>query len=214
MAKWKPVGWEIMSVTKLNGDEDASIIPELVSSDLRKTTYHPSIMTACIVPKSERSMTLVNGTQDWKELSDDAILGEYARDGSDYEYTRDSLADYLQAHSDWSPCSIIREEESGVYTVRLATRGSNKNESGWYPNDRSPDFLTKYPRRSIRYYVKPYESDLHLPNAFRHHIDIRDDIFPDKWKDRPANKRTKAFARLFKWVAFKFRRSKSGSAGK
>jgi hypothetical protein len=160
-------------------DEEGPVIPQLVSNDLRNIASHPNIMTACLVwaredTKAQRA-SKVNSTLDWRDLEDEAILQLYGGDGSNF--TREELGfDYLEAHGFWEPCSVIKEEDSGRYTVRVLSKLGKNEES-------RPDFLTNYPRESIRYFLKPYKSDLHLPNAFRHHIEISDEIFPEKWKD-------------------------------
>jgi hypothetical protein len=141
-------------------------------------------MTACLVWAEEddtKRPPQVNSTLDWRDLDDESILQLYGEDGS--EFTREELGtDYLQAHDFWEPCLVIKEENSGRYTVRVL---SGKTE------ERRPDFLTNYPRESIRYFMKPYKSDLHLPNAFRHHIEISDEMFPEKWKDLKEKKKVK-----------------------
>jgi hypothetical protein len=56
-----------------------------------------------------------------------------------------------------------------------------------------------YPPASVRYFTKPYKSDQHLPGAFRHPIEIRDDLFPEQWKnlkDEVISKDDPPFAKL------------------
>lgn len=43
--------------------------------------------------------------------------------------------------------------------------------------------LTEYPEASISFRVKPYQSPQLRVGAFRHFMEIPDDIFPDHWKD-------------------------------
>ena len=38
-------------------------------------------------------------------------------------------------------------------------------------------------RDLISFAMKPYSSDQHLPGAFRHHIGVHDDLWPEQWKD-------------------------------
>jgi hypothetical protein len=40
------------------------------------------------------------------------------------------------------------------------------------------------PRSALSFFDKPGRTDMHLPNAFRHVIEIPDDIFPERWKIR------------------------------
>jgi len=51
-----------------------------------------------------------------------------------------------------------------------------------------PRIIKDFPRASIRHFYLPYKSDLHLPNAFRHHMELKDDIFPQHWKNRQSVK--------------------------
>ena len=48
--------------------------------------------------------------------------------------------------------------------------------------------LKDFPRASIRHFYLPYKSDLHLPNAFRHHMELKDDIFPKHWQNKQSAK--------------------------
>lgn len=154
---WEPspdaVGEPTLSVTKLN-DEEGPIIPQLVSNDLQNSISHPNIMTACLVwawedTKAQRP-SKVNSTLDWRDLKDEAILQLNGGDGSNF--TQEELgSDYLEAHGFWEPCSVIKEEDSGQYTVQVLSK-LGKNE------DRRPDFLTNYPRESICYFMKPIKA--------------------------------------------------------
>ena len=40
---------------------------------------------------------------------------------------------------------------------------------------------TGVPQSAIFFVDKPYQSDLHLPNAFRHPIELREDLVPEEW---------------------------------
>jgi hypothetical protein len=33
------------------------------------------------------------------------------------------------------------------------------------------------------FFVKPFAADQHLPGAFRHPLGIRDELFPEHWKN-------------------------------
>ena len=44
------------------------------------------------------------------------------------------------------------------------------------------------PREAISFLDRPYTTDMHLDSAFRHEIQISDDIFPSLWKDRILEK--------------------------
>jgi SET domain len=42
---------------------------------------------------------------------------------------------------------------------------------------------TDVPRSAIRFFDRPYTTDLHLVTAFRHYIGIPDELFPNQWKN-------------------------------
>jgi hypothetical protein len=52
---------------------------------------------------------------------------------------------------------------------------------GWARNKKAR-ILTSYPADSVIFIPEKYSSDQFLPSAFRHHIGIRDEIFPKQWK--------------------------------
>lgn len=149
-------------------------LKQFISHDLRKVKNHPNLFTACIYWDStlDSEVTIDGDPNWWKKLSDEELMNTYANDGS--RFTQD-----YEEHSDKShfKCHVIDSNERGTkYTVRIVV--SKKHV---------PVFLYNYPRDSIHFFSKPYSSDQHLPNAFRHHIGIADEIMPVQWKDR-ANK--------------------------
>lgn len=44
-------------------------------------------------------------------------------------------------------------------------------------------FFYDVPREALEFVYKAYTSDQHIPTAFRHEIEIPDEVFPAKWKD-------------------------------
>jgi SET domain len=87
--------------------------------------------------------------------------------------------------SEWWPCTILRyhlDEETGdyLYTVHLYTYRDDQADSLSYVNS---NLIEDVPRRAIHFVDKPYTSDAHLPNAFRHDIRISDNIFPRAWRN-------------------------------
>jgi hypothetical protein len=170
------------SVTKLN--EDTGPV-QIISGDLRRLADHPAFQTGCVYWEDEDDwgdfdddLTFLDNDS-WHDWSDEHILYEYGSDGSHF-IPEDS--NYQGGGKYWS-CSVIREENEGTYIVRVSP-SSRLHGSPWWYEESVPRFLTSYPRGSIRYFTKPHKSDVHLPSAFRHHIPIRDDIFPIHWKDR------------------------------
>jgi hypothetical protein len=47
--------------------------------------------------------------------------------------------------------------------------------------------ITDVPRRAIEFFDIQYTSDLKLPNAFRHEMDLPDHMFPAAWNDQHKN---------------------------
>ena len=178
VANWDSNGdIPVESVTKWN--EDTGPI-RIMSGDLRQLADHPKIQTGCVYWEEDEDDDdeLDDGWQDW---SDKRILRKYGRDGS--HFTPENSGNYQYGGVYWS-CSVVREDKNGTYVVRVFPSTFHVHGTPrWYLKS-IPRFLTSYPRKSIRYFTKPYKSDVHLRKAFRHHIDIRDDIFPAQWRDR------------------------------
>jgi hypothetical protein len=184
VAKWDKHGEKpLLSVTKLN--EDTGPV-RIMSGDLRQLTGHPFFQTGCVywedfdddLENFDDNVTVLDN-DDWRDWSDEHILHKYGRDGSQF-IPEDSY--YTGGGMYWS-CSVIREENDGHYIVRVFPSSHSHGSPRWY-EESVPRFLTSYPRGSIRYFTKPYKSDVHFPSAFRHFISIKDDVFPNHWKDR------------------------------
>jgi hypothetical protein len=77
-------------------------------------------------------------------------------------------------------CDVFRRyrDEDGTvsYTALLIGEDDNGKQV-------SKGKLENVPRDAFVFVDKPYKSDMHLPNAFRHEIMIPDEIFPEKWKN-------------------------------
>ena len=137
----------------------------------------------------------------WKDLSDDDIHREYAVDVGEY---RSAPFIHFKDHPPGTtghfwPCSILaksdrEEDEENVdededrYLVRIYPSDYHHYENGeeyYEDHDFAEHVLLKnYPRSSIRFVTLPYQSDQYHPKAFRHHIEIRDELFPEQWKNK------------------------------
>jgi len=127
-----------------------------------------------------------NKRSSWKLLSDKEILSQYAENGS--QFVDDD--DYVSP--DFWPCSIITKDNGGgkinaTYTVRIFQSKSHRTAP--WEEENEPLFLTNYPRSSIRYFVKPYRRSQHSQGAFRHSIGLPNDMWPEKWRNRPRGDR-------------------------
>jgi hypothetical protein len=195
VANWDADGNKpVESVTKWN--EEIGPV-RIMSGDLRQLADHPKFQTGCVYweddEEDDEEDDDVLRDDSWQDWSDERILQVYGRDGSQFipEHSRH----YQHGGVYWS-CSVVREDNDGTYIVRVfpssfALHGTPE----WYLES-IPRFLTSFPRRSIRYFTQPYKSDVHLPKAFRHHIEIRDDIFPTQWRDRWRDRRRSIFSLL------------------
>ena len=184
VANWKaPPPIDQYITAKEANEKEGPILDILVAGDLRKKAEHPYLFTGCQYYETDQDKHKVykNKDPDWDKLTDDELLERFADDGSEYRYGRKGYTKHSDA-SHW-PCSVLREEENGSYTVRVH-QNPWEDSLPWDEND-LPRILTNYPRESIHYFVQPLASDQHLPNAFRFPIGIRDDMFPDHWKNRP-----------------------------
>jgi len=194
VASWKPpppppdnVRW--ITAEEANADPGAPILDDFVSGDLRKIVNHPHIFTGCRYGLSswDQHDVFRVPNKSWMEMEDRDILGRYSDPGSSYFEVRRKEPRTYAYHSDESywPCSVLRREQDGYYTVRIHPAPWAPESIPWYEND-LPRLLTNYSREMMHYFVVPFDSDQHLPGAFRHPIgDIRDEIFPPQWKNIP-----------------------------
>jgi hypothetical protein len=87
------------------------------------------------------------------------------------------------------PCQVIKREDidGKIYYTAIM-----KNWNGMKKDELIPKHeihvVSSIPRHAIRFVDKLYTTDMHLSNAFRHEIQIPDDIFPCAWKDLDDHK--------------------------
>ena len=101
-------------------------------------------------------------------------------------------------HGFYHPCTVLGREDTTepavgdeplqrlpVFQVRIQKwpDGGGVRELGykWQPAENS--VVTTLSIRFIRFFPGPYSSDQHLPGTFRKNIGIRDDMWPDQWKN-------------------------------
>jgi hypothetical protein len=96
----------------------------------------------------------------------------------------DELFKVLKASNDHlgRPCKIISMNEDETFDVVTAL---SKGEKQYFKIDQDAKVLIPATVNStgFRYWNKPFTSDMFSPTAFRHTIDIPDEIFPELWKD-------------------------------
>jgi hypothetical protein len=71
-----------------------------------------------------------------------------------------------------------------LYTVSLIFDSKNKLDLQFDPTISNDDLYIDYhvPRYAIRFTERPYHDDEHLPNAFRHPIELPIHLVPETWK--------------------------------
>jgi hypothetical protein len=171
---WKtpPRPRRFMTAAEANANSKEAL-EEFLTHDLRKSTDHPNLYSACFFPYT--SMNYVNITTEkhkdwWMNLSDIELLSTYAGDGSSF------VSDY-KSHDDDSHwrCHVIYPDGENSYTVRVVIARRHV-----------PLFLTTFPRDSIHFFHEKHGSDQHLTSAFRHHVGFPDDMFPNEWRNHPV----------------------------
>jgi hypothetical protein len=161
---------------------------------LENKRWSNEIFTACLFWEDDQDDLIEFNNidmNDWSKLSDLDVLSHFAQDGSKF-------LDYGGIKSYW-PCVVIstdlhvgeysksnKEPSQASYMVRIFP--PHWEATGKNAEHLPPRFLTNYPRSSISFFTKPYKSDLHLPKAFRHYIEIPDEIFPQQWMNRKSRK--------------------------
>lgn len=136
--------------------------------------YPDHIQTVCIYP--------------------DAGYDEFPDDGSEIEKLGSSYVseDDMDSQYHVFPCHILEKQFHDVKRHKTSKyqRGGFKTNTTYSvrvflgPNhDNQTVVLTQYPEESISFRVRKYKSAQHNPRAFRHFMEISDDLFPGHWKD-------------------------------
>jgi hypothetical protein len=110
---------------------------------------------------------------------DTNIAETYGSEGTGYDLIIEdgsifSPAQFLLYEDYVYPCDLLRRDDEATCVVVVRP---------FSDNDKTV-MIKRYPLATITFRPKPYSSDQHLGNAFRHYIPIKDDIFPAKWKNR------------------------------
>jgi len=148
-------------------------------SDMRDDhSQKGNLMTGCWYWE-ENDDDIENFKDDWKKLSNHEILKKFSINGKHFIKKKDHHYGYM-----W-PCSVVSQDDDSSYTVRIF-QSKTHDDTKWERRN-LPRLIRRFPRNSIQYFTKPYRSDQHLPGAFRHYIEIRDDIFPPHWKNLKDN---------------------------
>ena len=132
-----------------------------------------SVMTGCYMTLTKLPKTNHEGTDqseyEWYEFDPDSV-----RNGHHMVPCEIISRDMNRANSsDSGRSSNNNDSNSYEYTVKVS-----RSDGKW------KTFFAKFvPQKFIRYIDKPYTSDLHSKNSFRHYIAIPDEVFPETWLD-------------------------------
>jgi hypothetical protein len=160
------------SIKELND----SMEPPRTESELAVNPLPDNVITGCMYTADyEYAYDEFGAGFDWSNLSEDQVLEHFAYDGSGYVWQE------INVFPRFWPCSVLSGNDRSGYTVQIF-QASWEYETPWAQKG-LPMILTNYPRESIRYFNEQGLSDQHLPNAFRHHPELPDDIFPEQWKN-------------------------------
>ena len=178
VANWKLLeGFEASSSVKIMNDEMKPI--PLKSSLTHLETYDADIITACVYWKDEErneSWEAEADNKDWPNLSLEKLMAKYSSHGRLFD-----IGGKI-SHAYYWPCNVIGyDEKDDTYNVRIFQ--SHFHTQAVWDRKNLPCLIRKYPRTSIRYFHDQYTSDQHIPNAFRHYLEIDDDMFPKRWKN-------------------------------
>ena len=168
--------------------------PFRTMDELQDTSYPPNIGTICLCRPPRNQCRRKEGDRSRKNdnIGDKATyaidentynINDHSIDGSDFFIgSRTDRNDELQ----YLPCQVVdRSSDNEHYLVRIFSTTEierDHSEAIWVKEDQ-PCFIQNLPRASITFGNRPYTSDQWLPNTFRHPIVIKDDIFPEYWKN-------------------------------
>ena len=91
----------------------------------------------------------------------------------------EALHEWTESSAEFWDCHILRTEEHSVTDEVMFTVEAHKEDE---ESDKS-ELWKSIPKQAFRFVDKPYRSDIHLENAFRHDIRIPDSMFPEKWRN-------------------------------
>jgi len=148
-----------------------------MNKDKFNTLYHEWTVdhfTVCTIENSKAEKVV--------KISDSSELGNVDRKEATNEYEGIGLDDDGFKLSSVEanlriPCKIRRgDPERRIFETTL-----------FYHHRSEIEIHNSMPEADIDFIPKPYHSDMHFPEAFRHAIRIPDDIFPQHWIDLLPN---------------------------
>jgi hypothetical protein len=81
------------------------------------------------------------------------------------------------------PCIIIGFDANQMTFDVASFQSSMTSTIPEFPNARILQIAKSIPESEVEFLNRPFRSDMHWKGAFRHPINIPDEIFPKQWKD-------------------------------
>jgi hypothetical protein len=189
-------GDDWQSLRKLNDELRALPLAPDFSRDEPSKDSSGLLFTACrynlkrdVGNKEESFWNDLESELPWKDYSIEDTVSKFGTlANNDFDVDTESYRAYVDG-SFW-PCVVTKSKDDSsssngddTYTVRILQSFSRKARTALWEERSIPRIITRYPRTSIRHFYLPHASDQHLAHAFRHPIGLRDEMFPEQWKD-------------------------------
>ncbi len=172
---------EPISAKQLNDEMAPLRLAPDFTADFISTDSRGVLFTGCHYNEGDESFwDEFNDGEPWEDMPIGKVINRYGNSyGDEFDIEDES------SHGPFWPCVVARQEQidgEDAYIVRIIQLKSMPTTI--WERMKLPRIIRHFPRESIRHFNLPYSSDVHLPGAFRHHIEMDDDIFPDAWKNR------------------------------
>lgn len=175
-----------VSISKMNMKKDFR-----TEAELKDKPYEDNIMTACfkITDEYDEDDEDEDEDEDYEGYDDsDDVQMDMNDPGQLITPGRHHILTPGTSSSGWyRPCKILAKGKNSrgatSYAVRILASDSGADETVGWISKRKARIITDFPQHSILFVTKKYKSDQLLPNTFRHHIGMRKDMIPDKWKN-------------------------------
>jgi hypothetical protein len=201
--QWRPppVPDDIFMTAREANEIEGPIIDGLISNDIRQPVRHSHLITGCRYWPTRQDQHIVyqkSSSPVPSNMTEDEFIRRFADDGRKFAWRPNSPDTNYSTHMDMTywPCSVLKwqpsDDDDGnnlYYVVQIHKPSWERREIPWHESN-TPRLLINYSRDMIHYFVRPYHSDQHLPNVFRHPMGIREELFPKQWKNRLDQKNT------------------------
>lgn len=184
--KWEPSPHEKGSKPWVNLKElnDKTGPLDIAPSFDEKYSQDGDIITVCFYRDLEGEAWEEYESEEWKAFSKKKLIKKYGDEYAPRNFSLEKVSNHF-----W-PCVVGEKgDDDNSYHVRIL-QSPYQEETEWAKKG-LPRILINFPRESIRFFYRPYHSDVHLKNAFRHHIGLKEGMFPKKWMNRKSKKEKK-----------------------